>query len=364
MRTFADPKARRVVAGILVPVVTLVAVGAVLEAVSGGMALDFRRAYLPAAEAIAAGGSPYAVAEYVYPPSFAFALTPLTLLPDDAAALIAMFTAVALLVATLGVLRVGDGLCYLAVFTWAPTWNEINMASITPALALGLALTWRHRDRAWRPAIALGLVISAKLFLWPVFFWTLATRRLRLTLFAVVVGVGVTLGLWAVIGFQGLLGYPELLRNFAARDSVRADSYSLVGIATALGLDANVGHAVMLIGGVALLVGGVRRARRGDDRGSFFLALAAALALTPILWLHYLVLLLVPLAIARPYFTPLWLLPVVLWIGQSPMSPSGRLNMLPALVIMVIVARLVISPLGDPLQMRWNRDVTVRFAGD
>ena len=41
--------------------------------------------------------------------------------------------------------------------------------------------------------------------------------------------------------------------------------------------------------------------------------LGATLALSPIVWLHYLVVLLVPMAIARPRFTPLWLLPILLW---------------------------------------------------
>jgi len=59
----------------------------------------------------------------------------------------------------------------------------------------------------------------------------------------------------------------------------------------------------------------IRLARRDDgDRRSFILAIGAALLLSPILWLHYLVLLLVPFALVRPKLSLLWLSPLVLWV--------------------------------------------------
>ena len=253
----------------------------------------------------------------MYPPQLAFLLTPLTVLPADIAALIALVASAGLLIATLAVLSVRDPLCYLALFAWAPTWNELDMVGVTPALTLGLALAWRYRDRTWPPAIALALTVSTKVFLWPMFVWTLATRRTRLAVLAAVVGLAITAALWFVLGFEGLVDYPERLRDISASESVRRDSLSFVGLATTLGLGVVVGHAMMLVTGVSLLVGSLVRGRRGDDRGAFCLALAAAVAMTPILWLHYLLLLMVPLAIARPRFTPLWLLPIVLWVGRA-----------------------------------------------
>jgi hypothetical protein len=60
------------------------------------------------------------------------------------------------------------------------------------------------------------------------------------------------------------------------------------------------------------------RASRAD-RWTFTLAVGAALALSPIVWLHYLMLLLVPIAVASPRLGPLWLLPLAFWVvgGQS-----------------------------------------------
>ena len=64
-------------------------------------------------------------------------------------------------------------------------------------------------------------------------------------------------------------------------------------------------------------------ARRDDDARSFTCAVAATLALSPIVWLHYLVVLLVPMAILRPRFSVLWLLPVLLWVSPRPGYAEG-----------------------------------------
>jgi hypothetical protein len=66
--------------------------------------------------------------------------------------------------------------------------------------------------------------------------------------------------------------------------------------------------------GAVLLAACWREGRRGLDERSLVLALAAALALSPIVWLHYFVLLLVPIAIVRRTFGAIWLIPALFWI--------------------------------------------------
>ncbi len=79
-------RTRLALVSVLTPLVTVMAIITTVATATGGIAGDFRGAFLPAAEAIVNGGSPYAVAGYVYPPQLAFVLTPLTVLPDDTAA--------------------------------------------------------------------------------------------------------------------------------------------------------------------------------------------------------------------------------------------------------------------------------------
>jgi alpha-1,2-mannosyltransferase len=329
----------------------------------GSIGFDFRGAYLRAAEEIVQGESPYPPVEgfelashsaYVYPPLLAFALVPFTALPVDVAAAIAVVLVAALLVATLALLGVRDWRCYAAAFLWAPTMNALHMGSSSALLALAAALAWRYRTAVWPPALAIGLGVATKLIIWPLLVWTLATRRFRTTVVATLVGGGVTLALWAALAFDGLGRYPAMLRRLA--DLEAADSYSLVGAFAALGVGDFAARALPLAVGTVLLGLCVVYGRRGDDVRSFTVALAAALAFSPIVWLHYFVLLLVPLAIARPRFSSIWLLPLLLWL--TPLNGNGEAiqPLLPTLVACAMFALVLLDrgeqPLSQPATSR------------
>ncbi|HZB22289.1 MAG TPA: hypothetical protein VE444_00460, partial [Gaiellaceae bacterium] len=62
--------------------------------------------------------------------------------------------------------------------------------------------------------------------------------------------------------------------------------------------------------------------RRGDERAAFILAIATALALTPIVWLHYFALLLLVVALARPRLGPLWFLPLGMVVTPGSGQPT------------------------------------------
>jgi alpha-1,2-mannosyltransferase len=341
--------------------VTLVAVACVWTVALIGfsaseelLAWDVRFAYLPAAEFVLHGDSPYPALDdpileeqkgYVYPPQLLLALVPLTVLPVDAVALLAVATMLALLGLTLYVLGIRDIRCYAAALLWMPTASGLVLANVSIPLALALAMLWRYRDEVWPPAVALGLAVSAKLLLWPMFVWMLATRRVRTSMWAVVVGLVVTSGAWAVLGFDGLTSYPALLRRLSQIQS--ENSYSFVGMASTLGLSDAVGQAVTVVVGLSLLVACVSFARRADDVRSFTCAVVATLALSPIVWLHYLVLMIVPLAIARPRFSLIWLLPILLWVSPRPGYAEGVQTFLPAIAVVILLAVLLTRPRAE-----------------
>jgi hypothetical protein len=315
------------------------------------LAWDVRFAYLPAADAVLAGESPYPELDdpiledqkgYVYPPQLVVALLPLTALPVDVVALLVAIGMLALVGLTLWILDIRDVRCYATAFLWMPAASGVLLANVSIPLALAVALVWRYRDAVWPPAVALGLAVSAKLLLWPMFVWMLATRRLRTTVWAVLIGLGVTLAAWAAIGFAGFGSYPDLVRRLSEIQS--ENSYSIVGMAATLGLSEAVGQILTLAAGVGLLAGCVVFARRDDEVRSFTCAVVATLALSPIVWLHYLVVLLVPLAIARPRFSPIWLLPVLLWISPRPGYAEGFATFLPALATAILLAVLLARP--------------------
>ena len=325
-----------------------------MSAAEGLLAWDVRFAYLPAAEAVLDGDSPYPGVDdpildeqkgYVYPPQLVLTLLPLTLLPVPVASFLVALGLLALVGATLYVLEVRDVRCYAAAAMWVPTISGVLLANVSILLAFALAVTWRYRDSVKPPAAALGLAVSAKLLLWPMFVWMVSARRIRATALAVLIGVAVTFAAWAAIGFAGFTQYPDLLRTLSELQSER--SYSIVGMAAELGLSETVGQGVSLVLGVGLLFACVVFARRGDDARSFTAAVAATLVLSPIVWLHYLVLLLVPLAVLRPRFTVLWLVPVLLWVSPRPGYAEGFQTFIPGLAAAFVIVALLVRPRLD-----------------
>jgi alpha-1,2-mannosyltransferase len=311
----------------------------------GSVGFDFRGAYLRAAEEVANGESPYPSAEgtalasqsaYVYPPLLAFVLVPATFLPMGLAAALAVVAVALLLAGTLAVLAVRDWRCYAAAFLWAPTMNALHMGSASALLALAAALAWRYRDATWRPALVLGLGVATKLILWPLVVWAVVARRVWTAVYATLLAAAVTLPLWAILGFDGLERYPRVLSRLAELEA--EESYSLVGAFAGLGVEGTAARVLAIAVALGLLALCVFHARRGDDPRSFVAAIAAGLAFSPIVWLHYFVLLLVPLAIFRPRFSAVWLLPLLLWL--TPLNGNGEAiqPLLPTLVAAAIFA--------------------------
>jgi alpha-1,2-mannosyltransferase len=338
---------RMLSAGVMVGAAAIFMVALFAATGSEKLGYDFRAVYLPAAESVWHGESPYADDDpqatgrlpYVYPPQLAILLVPFTALPVDAAAVFGVLASLAALVGALAIVGVRDIRCFAAVLVWAPGWNSLEMANVSALLALLLAVAWRFRTTVWPLAAALGLAVPVKLFLWPLLAWTAATRRFHALAWALGIGFAVTLLAWALIGFAGLTSFPDQLSmvDFDA-------SYSIVAIAEELGFGRSVGRVLTLVIGGIALVGVVHLARRDDDFGSFTASIAAGLALTPVVWQHYLVLLAVPLAIARPRFSAAWLVPIVLWV--SPRADNGDVLqvLMPALVAALLVAIVLSRP--------------------
>ena len=161
----------------------------------------------------------------------AIGLVPLTWLPVDLAAFLVFLASVAALLGAVALVGVRDVRCYAAVLLWAPTWNSLDTLNVSSALALGVALLWRFRSTLWPLGATLGVMVSVKLFLWPMLVWVGLTRRPPAAILALVLGLGVTLASWAAIGFAGLADYPELLSRVDDQEN-----YSIAAIADELGI--------------------------------------------------------------------------------------------------------------------------------
>jgi alpha-1,2-mannosyltransferase len=305
---------------LLVGLPILLALAIVGNSVGHQYAFDFHGGPWAAAHAVLHGDNPYPAPtaaalspgnRFEYPPVIAFVFLPLGALPFPAAAALMTVLLIAAMAATLYVLGVRDWRCYGATFLSIAVLHDFRLGALTPLLALGVALGWQWRDRA-RAAVPLALVIVAKVFLWPLLVWLLATGRVRVAGRTVVYAAGACAVAWATIGFAGLADYPRLLRVIS--EVYEGRGYSLVSAGLALGLGTEAAAIAAIAIGLVVLALCALVGLRGEDRKSLILALAATLALSPIVWLHYFVLLFVPVAIARRTFGAIWLVPVLFWL--------------------------------------------------
>jgi alpha-1,2-mannosyltransferase len=251
------------------------------------------------------------VYRFPYPAPAALLMTPFGALPFGLAATVFLLLSIVSVVAALRLLDVTDWRCYGIVFASITTLGAVRLGTFTPILLLGIALAWRFRNRPTICAAAVCALIAVKLFLWPLLVWLLFSRRVGTAALAAA-GVAVaTLGSWALIGFGSMDDYPHLLSSLAA--SVQGKSWSFVAFALSLGATAATAKALSFGVGVALLGVAAVSARTRQDASSFTFAIGAALVLSPIVWLHYFLLLVAPLAIAFPTLSPAWAIPLIFW---------------------------------------------------
>ena len=196
------------------------------------------------------------------------------------------------------VLGVRDWRCFGVVFLWPPVDLPIQTGNMTLRSRLAAALAWRYRNpRSCRPG-SLGVTLAAKLFLWPLVVWLAVTRRVLTAVLAV-----------ACRGRADrlVMGRDRLRRvrrvpgaHAAARGRRRHGLLHALHGGSRPRPAVSARTASLARGRAALLAALVLVGRRGDERRAFILAIAASLALTPIVWLHYFALLLLVVSLVQP----------------------------------------------------------------
>lgn len=328
------------------------------------MAFDFHRSFRPAAEAVLNGSSPYpppvpeSMAEraaFVYLPFAAFLFIPFTVLPPVAADLVVTALMVLFVLAALRVAGVRDWRCYGIAILSPAVVCAIQNANLTLPLLLALAAMWSLRRRAVLPGIVLALTLATKLFLWPLAVWLIATRRYRAAAASAVATAALVGGSWAAIGFAGLRDYPALLRVLA--ESLEHDSYTIFALVSDFGAPDLVARVVGIAVALATLVSCWLLGRRGDDTRSFTLAIVAALLFTPIVWLHYFTLLLIPVAIVHKRISLLWATPLLVWPFVEGYGNGTSFQTAWTLGVAALVALLVLRAESAPSHNRSPRSI-------
>jgi hypothetical protein len=338
---------------------------------SNTLAIDFHRELYPEAKEILAGTNPfpgedhdfYRYPNFIWPPLAAYLAAPLTLFEVDTADVVIAVLGLLAFMATLRVIGVRDWRVYGAFALWPQVIGEVRVSHLTPFLCLLVAIAWRYRNATGLPGVAIGLAGALKFFLWPVGLWFAAIGRAREAVIAAAVA-GASLLL--VLPFTGLDDYLRALLELGR--TFDQDSYSPFGFLLQVGAEETVARAVTWTLGAALLVA-MWRAR------SFALAIAAALVLSPIVWLDFYALAAIPLAIVRPRLAAVWFVPLVTWgLPSSGIGAGTSWGITRALIAFAIVFAVVVraeraadASAGDhstTVRPRMNRRLEPRSSPD
>ena len=318
----------------LLPSLTLVAMLAIGLG-DDSLAADFHHEIYPQAEVMLDGRNPYpppdfdptVAPNFIWPPLVTYLLSPLTILSPGAADLVMVAAGLACFALALWLLEVRDWRIYGVMAMWPQVAGEMRVSHLTAPLCLLAALAWRNRSRPVAPGVAVGVATALKLFVWPLAIWLAARSRPRAVLVAVAIA-GASLLL--ILPFTGIEEYVRTLLQLGR--GFDQDSYTLFGLLVQSGSTETIGRLVVLIAGAVLLAGTWRYR-------SFTLAIAAALTISPIVWLDYYALAAVPLALARPRLSVVWFLPLATWglrgagLGIGDPSEIARLLIVFAVVL-------------------------------
>lgn len=258
--------------------------------------------FLRAGHAVSRGLSPYVSASspavysghaFVYPYLTAWVFAPLSALHLDVAEALYYLSSVLALACCVRLLagrRPGPAVVVL-VFAAEPVVRAMQLGTVNVWLLLGLALAWRWRDRRAVVVAALVGLVVAKLFLAPMVVWLLITGRRRSVYWtAALAAAAIVLG--CVLAHISVPSFVHMLGALSAHEAAQSSSLTsrLIGLGAGRML-AGALSAVLAAG--IVLAGWWRHRRTGDERIVFCASVLASLVLSPIVWSHYWMLLLV-----------------------------------------------------------------------
>ncbi|HEX5240124.1 MAG TPA: glycosyltransferase 87 family protein [Candidatus Limnocylindrales bacterium] len=302
--------ARTIAVRLLPPVAILIFAGTLgvllLSALSAG---TFACDYLVYDEAIRrflGGGALYLSAgdpggpcgSFQYPPPLVLLALPLMALPPSIDAWIATIGDVAAVLGGIALFPVSARtrwlVLLLAGLSW-PTMYALKLAQVGPILLLVFVIGWRWMDRPIRvgAAIAIGAIVKIQPGL--LLIWAFVTGRARAVLVAVAILAVLSIAVTLAFGPRLWLDEIELLASrstpLATAGLVTPGRVAIeAGLPEGLALAIQLGSWALAVVLVAIVL------VRGSAVAAYMAFVVASQFLSPILWEHYAIVLLVPVA--------------------------------------------------------------------
>ena len=279
---------------------------ALAAAQAGTLGFDFQ-SYHQAAQRVLAGKPLYDTSIlqtggfglFYYPPPFVFAILPFAWLDPVAASWAWLGLSVAMMLGAIFLMPVRASIRWatllLAGLSW-PVAYALKLGQVGPLLLLLFALGWRWLDAPVRFGVvgAIGAVVKIQPGL--VLGWALLTRRWM------AVAVGAAVLVLAVVVSTVLLGgmsvwtdFLTLLRNVS--DPITTPhNFTPGAVAYQAGLPSGLAASVQVVSTALVVVAVVASALLLRPEASYLVAVVASQLISPILWDHYAMLLLLPVA--------------------------------------------------------------------
>jgi hypothetical protein len=235
---------------------------------------------------------------FYYPPTFAPLILAVGLLAETTA--VWAWTAILVLSFAVGTTllpvsrTVRWWIVLLAGLSW-PFAYAVKLGQVGPLLYLLFAIGWRWLDEPIRLGVSVALGTAIKLQPGIIFVWAALTRRFR------AVGVGlVVLAALAVLatllaGAGAWSDFVTLIRQ-VGDPITTAHNFTPGAIAYQLGVPAATASVIQVASTVVVLGAVVASARWATAEASYLVAVVASQLLSPVLWDHYAMILLLPVA--------------------------------------------------------------------
>lgn len=253
---------------------------------------------------------------YVYPIWVAVVLMPFTLVGPLLAAKIWVVASYFMYALSLRLVGARAPQILMAVSLATPVLISIQMGTMTPLLALGVALSWRWRNSPLFAAVPAAVAGTSKLYLLVFMVFFAATRRYRALVFGAAFSSAL-LGAGFLLGPLGLHQYFQLILALAKHEAPAGWSSSGLLAAITGARSAHLLVPAATLAGAAALVW--RRSTAPDDRRAFAGALGLSLFATPILWSSYLPLLLLAFLVLD---APAWLVAISALFSWALVTPD------------------------------------------
>ena len=284
---------------------------------------------------------------YLYPPPFALAVIPFALLPEGLGLWLWVILLIASFVVAVAILPVDVpvrwAILLLGALDW-PVLYSFRLGQVGPLLLLLFAIGWRWMDKP----IVLGLSMAAggliKVQPLILMCWAILVGKVRAAATTLAAVLGAAAIATVLFGSSIWFAYRDLLGRVSTPITT-PHNFTPGAIAYQRGVPEDVATVIQLACIVAVILVMLLAVAKTSTEVSYLTAVVASQLLSPILWDHYAVLLLLPVA---------WLLQRRQWwsIAIPLLTSIPSILLLPPAIYLVVFTMGLLGPLVVDMQDR------------